>query len=224
MKKIILLVTILTISLMCIGCSERQDINNPDFGGYTGIYKLKNIKIKIYHNNDRIYYKVLKKDEFYGNGDSEIESNKVEINEYNFEFLDKALKVKSKNKKIASGTYQKDLYSTDDIYEDYVGDINYYDNKYNGEFQKNEQIINTVQTKDDEIRLVFNTDIEGVNIILNKKKDNLFSNEMFDKKYTIKYNGNFLKLSLSDDESELSGEYKKKEKLSKDEIIKLFID
>ena len=188
--SIILVIIVLSIILIskCFFKEEKKEMINKSYGKYNGIYKYKNNEFRIFHKDDTIAYKVFKDGDPMGYDSSVIESNKLKINEYTFEFNKNSLKVKSKIKAIPSGTYKKDSgYSTNQIYKDYIGDVSLYNKKYKGLYENDKYSIYTVQIQDNELRIKYSTDEETVTINLYKIANDIFTIDFFGDLYDITY-------------------------------------
>lgn len=231
-KKILKLFTIIMmISLFfASGCNNNQEKieRNSSFGKYTGIYKLKNYELKVFHNGDDISLFILKDGDFHGNNSSIVEDNKVIFDEYEFEFADDIIKVKSDSENIPSGEYKlSGTYTTDEIYKDYIGDVSLIDSKYNYSYENDGLNIYTIQESNTDIRIKYETSEESVNINLSYVEDDHFSIDFFDDIYDVKYENDSLILNVTSTEEnkvKVNGTYSKKSKLTKEEIIKIFHD
>lgn len=204
---------------------EEKEVNNTAFGKYTGIYKLDDCEFKVLHNDDMISLLIEKDGDSFGNDMVSIEGSKVETDNYDLEFTNNSVKVKSSNEEVPSGEYKKSSYSTDDIYKDYIGEVSLYDNNYNGKFETEKNTIYTVQTSEDELKILFKNDEETVNIILYKKDKDHFYEKFFDDKYDLVFDKDTAKLTITygnKKKSSMDGTYTRKAKLTKEEIIKLF--
>lgn len=233
MKKIVIII-IGIIAIIAIGVGiilgMPQNLKavegNSDFGEYTGIYKLNNTEIKILHEDDTIDYKVYKDNDLYGNGSDTIKSNKIKIDDFTFEFGKNKMNVKSKNKNVSSGVYKRvDEYKTDNIYNDYVGDVALYNNNLAGVYENETYKIYIVVIDKNAIRMKYNTLDEGVNILVPKTNANSYEMDLFNTRYTINFKDNSLTLEVnSDDENSkvVNGTYTKTTTLSKVETIKEF--
>lgn len=146
-----------------------------------------------------------------------------------FEFTNKGLDLKADDNtlkkfegSIKNGTYKKvKEYKDEDFYSDYIGNIKFFESKYNGEYKMGESKLFAFQTNEDEIKvyvfsdpkssivlygLVFNIQPDG-----SLKESIVFGNE--DPTATIKFEDNkYIFTSKSSDE--ISGTYEKVGSLS----------
>ena len=227
-KKLLLLlfVTLITLTLVGCGTTEQKEMTNPSFGKYNGIYKLNNCEFRVLHIDDNISYRIYIGNELRGNGSSSLEDNKLDSDDFKFEFKDSSLVLKSKVDDIPSGEYKKDSgYSTDEIYADYVGEVSLFDSNYNGKYENEKITIYSIQSQEDEVKVSYTTEEESVGMYLEKKDKDYFATDFFDKKYEVKYNDDTLSFTtISEDEKEstVDGEYTRKGKMTKEEAIKLF--
>lgn len=236
MKKKILIISIGIIVIAILGIvlgiilnnKNSKSMVNPSFGKYNGIYQYNGYKFKILHNNDMIYYMVYKNGELVGNSSGFVDSSKVQIDDFNFSFNGNSLKIKSSTKTVPSGEYKKTSgFSTNEIYNDYIGNVNLYNNKYNGKFILDDYTIYTVQTKDNEIRFKTIIGDELINILVPQVGKDHFSSNFFDSNYDLQFSNNELYFTATDKEKENNtnnGKYIKDKTLTKKEIIKLFLD
>ena len=232
-KKIVVIILII-ISLFAMFAvtnlifkkeEKKEEMVNKTYGEYNGIYKYKNNEFRIFHKDNMIYFRVYKKASLLGNNSTYIDSNKVKVDDYSFEFKDKSLIVKSNFKDIPSATYKKTSgYSTNEIYNDYIGDVSLYNKDFNGVYENNGQTINIVQINNNEIRIEYATEEEETNIPLEHKDNNNYNTDFFGTKYDILLKNNELDLNVYEEanKNDISGTYIKVKELSKEEIIDIF--
>ena len=54
MKRILLVLVAIVMCFTVVGCSTKTVEGNKEFGKYTGIYKLKNMELRIVHYKDTL--------------------------------------------------------------------------------------------------------------------------------------------------------------------------
>lgn len=221
MKKIVLILIAVILCVTLTGCKSVK--GNEKFGKYTGIYKLQNMEIKVVHYKNKLLVKMNKNNEPFGSTEVIIEGNKFEDLNCTFEFKKDAVNIKTTQKDIPKGDYKRvKPYTTKEIYKDYVGDIAFLNNDYNGVFENDKNTIYTLQTTKDTIR--FATDNNGVstNLELNKKDEQHFYLDFFESKYNLTFNKEQLEVKYeSPDEDAISGTYNRKSKMKAVDAIKI---
>jgi hypothetical protein len=229
-RKLLYLVAIIMIPLVIVGCTkeEKKEMTNPAFGKYNGIYKLNNYEFRILHVDDYISSLFYDGDELKGMDSSifEEDTNKIELSDFKLEFKDDVIAVKGNNKELPSGDFKKvSGYSTDEIYADYIGELDFYDSDFNGLYENESGTVYSIQLEDKRVKIYYANDEEDVSVELDAQENNSFMEDLFGTKYEAKYDNNELKLSVIDEDgnsSKASGIYTKKAKLTKEEVIKNF--
>lgn len=237
MKKkalaLVVVIAVIGIGAIIIGSNylaqnkeENKDLKNTDFDKYTGIYEYKNNTIKVFHNNNKLKFYIYNKNNTQVENSSGIlDGNKVNNKKYAISFTNTSLKLNSKNKDIPSGVYEKTKkYETDDIYKDFIGDIELID-KYSGHYQKDEITLDTILINNESLKIYYKKQKNVVSITLNKVDNNKYQNKVFDNTYEITFDDNSVQLTITDKDKNIkeeSGKYTKKNTLSKVDIIKEF--
>lgn len=126
MKKIILGIIIVVMCFVVVGCESTTIEGNKEFGEYTGIYKLKNMELKIVHHKNTILLMMNKDGESYGSTVVYLDGNKFTDLNCEFELKKDLVNIKSNQKDIPNGDYQRiSEYTIEEIYKEYIGDISY---------------------------------------------------------------------------------------------------
>ena len=230
-KKVIIIgsiILVIVVGLIICWLLTKKSMVNKSFGTYKGVYKYRDCEFRVMHNGNEISYMVLKNNENMGLNSTTISGNKTTKDEYDLEFIKNGLKVNSRTKQVYSGVYKKvSGYSTDEIYKDYIGDVSLYNNKYNGKYKLDDYTIYTVQPKNEEVKIYYAVDDEQINIFIEQVGNDRFSTNFFDEKYDLRFDKDtlyFTALDKEGNEKKNSGKYTKETSLTKEEIIKLFLD
>jgi len=226
MKKIILGLVVIVMSFVLVGCNNNVKTveGNKAFGEYTGIYKLGKNEFKMVQFKDKIMILAYNKGELCGNPTIFVENGKAKEEEYDFEFKENAVKIKSRSKLVKSGEYKRiKAYSTKEIYKDYVGDINL-SNSHNGVYKNDVATIYTIQTDKNTIRFATYFNESGLNLEANKVSKNNYSCDFLEEKYELTYTSGILELKVDSQEEnkKLSGKYTKEKEISNADIVKIF--
>ena len=225
MKRILLVLVAIVMCFTVVGCSTKTVEGNKEFGKYTGIYKLKNMELRIVHYKDTLSLMLRKDGEPYGNTLVTLEGNKFEDLECEFELKKNIVNVKSKQKEIPTGDYKRtNEYTTKEIYKDYIGDISYI--KYNnGIYENSTDKIYTVRLNDDTIKFAYKHKDSSSNLAASKESDTLYTTDLFGDIYELKYNNDTLEFKVNskdENENELTGKYEKTREMKDSEVIKVF--
>jgi len=194
-------------------------------GDYTGVYKISDGTsiFKVAHYNDKvlIHYNA---GSYLGEVESELKNNKYTSDELTIEFFQNMITVTSTIEEIKSGDYEKEDYSLDDVYAEFVGSTTLAESKYNGIFKKDNISLNIYEYREDEIRFIVNSNMM-IDITMNKE-DGIFKTDIFETHYEIKYadDNKSLELTVTEDgkkDTKMSGKYTLDKSFTKEDILKL---
>ena len=226
MKKFVLYLIIIISCFIVSGCEIDTVGGNKDFGKYTGIYKLNDSELRIAHNKNTVLIIINQKGKLYGNSIAFLKKNKSSVLDCEFEFKDNEVILNTKKKDVKKGTYKRvGSYSTKQIYEEYIGDIKYLNNDYNGIYENDNKTIYTIQTHDDVVRFATKYGENNMNINTSKKDNNHYAAKFFNDVYDFKFNGDKLETSFKSEREKtksLTGKYTRKSKMNAVEAIKAF--
>ena len=225
MKKIVLLLIAIIMCFTLTGCGAKPVDSNKSFGKYTGIYKLKNMELRIVHYKNELLVLLRKDGEPYGNTSVTLEGNKFSDLDCEFELKNDSIKVTTDKKDMPKGDYIRiKPYSTKKIYKDYIGDISYVDNN-NGIYENNDIVVYTVRSREDTTRIAYAYKDMSANIDLRKENDTHFKTEIFGDIYDLKYNNDELEIKVESesDAKIINGTYKRKDKLTAVKAIQIFV-
>ena len=236
MKKKTLLITLLFLCIFSlVGCTKKREAEDPkniktELGKYTAIYTLNGTEIKIVHNDDMIYLKIIYGDEIFDNVNGILEDNRMEIDLFNIDFYDDYLKLEVLSEDlngIKGGEYKKtNTYTVDEIFKDYIGEDSILSANLTGKYVNGDDTFYILEKNNGEMRVGYKSDKEQIDLILDKEKDNVYQTSLGNDHNIFTFSGNTLEVDMLSfgNKSELNGKYTKtSDKLTKLEIIKLFI-
>jgi hypothetical protein len=234
-KKLTLMVLFLSIFLL-IGCTdknkekEKKKKPSEDVGNYTGVYKHDDCVIKAYQKEYDLKY-TFKCGDITSENSIYLESRTIKDGVFKFVFSDEKIKVtvNAKNTSFDSGEYIKtEDYTYDEVYDDFIGVSELFDNNYNGKYTNEENTIYIVQTDRENIRFVANLSSNKINTEVTVTKEGNYRIEYYGSVIFITFNSNdslTLKIDSKNSEmSKLSGSYSKNSTLTKEEAVKIFLD
>ena len=229
MKKRYLII-VLFVCLALFGCTkkEKELVKNKSFDKYTGIYKLDNKEFKVVHFEDKINYYIYEDGEIFSSNIVYIEEDKIENDYFKFKFNDNSVEIESLNDGFPSGSYKLiDGYSDDDIYKDFLGDGSLFSKEFTGKYTKDDATMYLIQPEKDKIRLLVKAEMVGLDLLLDKESENVYSVDMYNgEKYSIEISKDKILLKTdSKDEGypELNGNYSKKSNITKADAVKEYI-
>lgn len=225
-KYLLGIIIVLCLCFTLVGCKgNNKNHKNESFGDYTGVYQLGGVEIKVVHYDKKVLILVNKDGKLYGNTSLSFEGNTINVFDSKFEFLNQSLKISSNIDDITSGEYKKSVYSTDDIYKDYIGEISLLNSNYNGVYKDGKHEVFTVQINDNAILLFNRNGDVRTNLTIDKQEDDHFAVENFEDSFDLKYQKDTLELKVESQIAStkaLTGKYTRKSKMSAEEVIQVF--
>ena len=232
MKQKIVTGLLLLVVFLSAGCGNKEKISNDNNNtntekiNYNGIYNLDDTKIKIYSENDKIYYVV--------------ENNGLHIRSYtkanNIIMLDSVsdktkltfkkdlVVIKTDNEDLKEGKYEfTEPYSKEDFYSDFYGDKEYSNAEINGIYTNEKVKVYVYQKSEKAIRLYCQENNHGMDYEIDLTENNTYHLDFFDTTFDVSFNDNTMTISVEsedDDYKVLNGTFTKKSKLELDDIIK----
>ena len=195
---------------------------------YEGVYESETAKLRLYNLEKNKLALNIEGDYVYSR-EVEVINGKITIQGYEENATvilsddKKSITISGENKNI-TGEYKKTAaYTKEEYFNDYYGDMQYLNSKYNGKYTLENATLMMYQSEKDEVRVLITKGTGTSDTVFEIKEDGSLYEEFLDDVYTIKFGENSVIFATDKGEKQYDGTYIYAGAITIDDIIANFL-